>query len=508
MYSSDGYKIYNNELLNLVQDSKLGVDMHNVMVVSGVGQADDTGLLSNNLQKLNHILQLCVSYCQKYNVELSPSKTKLMMISPDKKTVVPFNPITIAGEQIEFVHQAEHVGVLRSTQGNLPNIVQRVAAFKKALGALISCGLARGRRTNPVLSLRILTIYGTPVLMSGLASLVLSNGEVASLDQQFKRTLQNIIKLSTNSPSSLVHFVSGSLPCTAILHIKQITLFGMVCRLQSDPLNVLANQVLLTSSPSSWFTQVRNLMLKYHLPHPLLLLDSPPTKEAFKALVKSKVVDYWEQKLRSEAAFLPSLIYFHPEYMSLTSPHRLWTTAGSNSYEVAKARIQLLFLSSQYPCAKYTRHWSADNPNGICSFSSCSTLNLVESPEHVLLQCPAYTTSREKMILMCLRSREPGVHQILTGFLMSNSAKIMQFLLDCSAIPEVIHLGQFLGEDIYKDLFYLSRTWCFTMHKERMKCLCRLAKCPSTWPAHFAAVTTHSCAQLPSEARPSSCSFA
>ena len=475
VYSSDGYKIYNNELLNLVQASELGVNLHNVMVVSGVGLADDTVLLSNSLQKLNHILELCLSYCQKYNVELSPSKTKLVMISPDKKTVIPFNPITIAEEQINFVQQAEHVGVLRSTEGNMPNIVQRVAAFKKALGALVSCGLAKGRRTNPVLSLRILTIYGTPVLMSGLASLVLTNCEVASLDQQFKRTLQNIIKLSTNSPSSLVHFVSGSLPCTAILHMKQITLFGMVCRLRSDPLNVLAIQVLLTASSSSpsWFTQVRNLMLQYHLPHPLLLLDSPPSKEAFKDLVKSKVLDYWEQKLRSEAAFLPSLVYFHPEYMSLSSPHRLWTTAGRNSYEVAKARIQLLFLSSQYPCAKYTRHWSADNPSGICTFPSCKLLNIVESPEHILLQCPAYTTSREKLIVRCLRCREPKIHQLVSRFLLSNSATMMQFLLDCSAIPEVIKLGQSLGEDAYKDLFYLSRTWCFTIHKDRMKRLCR-----------------------------------
>ena len=110
-------------------------------------------------------------------------------------------------------------------------------------------------------------------------------------------------------------------------------------------------------------------MLQYHLPQPLLLLNSPPTKETFKALVKSKVIDYWEHKLRSKATFLPSLLYFHTEYMSLTSPPRLWTTAGINSYEVARARIQLLLLSSQYPLAKYTRHWSVDNPNGICSFS-------------------------------------------------------------------------------------------------------------------------------------------
>ena len=141
---------------------------------------------------------------------------------------------------------------MRSTSGNMPNIINRVAAFKKAMGAVVSCGLAKGRRTNPAVSLRVLTIYGTPVLMSGLSSLVLSSKEVSCIDQQHKRTLQNIIKLSTNSPSSLVHFVAGSLPGSALLHLRQLSLFGIVCRLTTDPLHHHA--VLTSSSSPSWFS--------------------------------------------------------------------------------------------------------------------------------------------------------------------------------------------------------------------------------------------------------------
>ena len=174
------------------------------------------------------------------------------------------------------------MGVIRASSGNMTNIMNRISAFKKALGAVMACGLAKGRRSNPVASLRILTLYGTPVLMSGLASLVMSAKEVAAVDQQLKRAIQSAIKLPNSSPTSLVYFVSGTLPGTAILHLKQLTLFGMVCRLPGDPLHQLAWHVLLTSSsPSSWFVMVRNLLMQYQLPHPLKLLKDPPEKASF-----------------------------------------------------------------------------------------------------------------------------------------------------------------------------------------------------------------------------------
>ena len=190
--------------------------------------------------------------------------------------------------------------------------------------------------------------------------------------------------------------------------------------------------------------------------------------------MKSKVVDYWENKLRLEASFLPSLPFFNPEYMSLTTTHLLWTSAGHNTYEVSKARIQLLFLSNQYPCAKVTRHWSHENPHGICSYLECQDKNLVESPEHILMSCPAYASARLCHIALSLRVKNKISHRLLFKFLISGSTHLfMQFLLNCSVIPEVIRCAQLGGQNIYDNLFYCSRTWCFAMHRERLIRLCK-----------------------------------
>ena len=192
--SSDCYKLYNNELLNISQQSCLGVDIGGQLVVSAVGQADDTVMMSNSLARLKHLCQLSHGYCQKFNVHLSPSKTKLLMLPSSKKDAHVFhNPIKINDTRVDFVDEAEHVGVLRSTSGNMPHILGRLSSFRKALGSVVSCGLARGHRSNPAASLRILTLYGTPVLMSGMASLVLLDKETATIDQQFKRTLQTFL---------------------------------------------------------------------------------------------------------------------------------------------------------------------------------------------------------------------------------------------------------------------------------------------------------------------------
>ena len=471
--SSDCYKLYNNDCLNQTQQSNLGVELGPSLTISAVGQADDTVLMSNDLHKLNLLLYLAMQYCSKFNVQLSQIKTKLVQITPPRSTAfTPYNPVSMFGKPVEFVDQAEHVGVLRSKEGNLPNLLKRISSFKKAIGSIISCGLARSQRSNPVASLRVLSLYGTPVLMSGLASLVLSSKEVASLDQQLKRTVESLLKLPARTPAPVVYFISGTLPGTATLHLRQLCLLGMISRLPGDPLHQHAEQALLClpKSANSWFYQLKNICMQYDLPHPLLLLKNPYSKEGFKNLVKAKVTDFWEVKLRKETNFLPSLNYFKPEFHSLRSPHRILISAGQKSYEVAKARIQLLFLASKYPCNQNTRHWSPQNPHGFCPFQPCTENEIVESPEHILLHCPVYNPIRQHLYSQCLGLTSPASNQLVMNILHSQSnTNIMQFLLDCSVLPDVIKMAQIYGENIYRDLFYISRTWCFSHHRFRMK---------------------------------------
>ena len=83
---------------------------------------------------MQHLLDLSVEYCDRYQVELSIGKTKLFMFLPpggeseyDKyyKTV---SPIHINNTTIPFKDTAEHVGVTRSVSGNLPHIHDRTSA--------------------------------------------------------------------------------------------------------------------------------------------------------------------------------------------------------------------------------------------------------------------------------------------------------------------------------------------------------------------------------------------
>ena len=108
------------------------------------------------------------------------------------------------------------------------------------------------------MTIKLLNIYGTPVLMSGLGSLVLNPREVNIIDPEYKKTLQNLLKLSASSPASLVYFIAGSLPGATFLPLRQLSLFAMISRLPGDPLHSLAYDMLTKGFiySNSWFTQI------------------------------------------------------------------------------------------------------------------------------------------------------------------------------------------------------------------------------------------------------------
>ena len=176
--SGDYYKLYNNEQLETAQRSELGVNIGSA-VISDVAQADDVLLLARTISDLHLLATLTEKYCQKYRVKLVPSKTKLLVYSKpchsyivDHAKIV--NPITIGGVPVKFTSEAEHVGIIRNIAGNMPNLLNRIASHKKIMGAILSAGLARRHRGNPAAAVRVHNLYCTPVLFSGLASLVLS----------------------------------------------------------------------------------------------------------------------------------------------------------------------------------------------------------------------------------------------------------------------------------------------------------------------------------------------
>ena len=190
--------------------------------------------------------------------------------------------------------------------------------------------------------------------------------------------------------------MAGSLPFPAHLHKRQLTLFGMICRLPNNILHRLAQNILTTypDSIKSWFMQIKKLCFQYNLPHPLLLLTDPPSKAEFKNLVRQNVLDFWQSKLRAAAAPLPSLKYFKPQFMSLSSPHPLWTSCGDNSYELNKACIQAKYLSGRFRTDKLLADFSKEN-SPFCQLHPDSQTE--GDLLHHLVLCPSLASRRDVM---------------------------------------------------------------------------------------------------------------
>ena len=477
--SGELYKIYNNEQLNIAQNSPFGISIGDSNIAA-IGQAYDVVLISTDVYCLSFLLSLTMSYCAKYHVDLSHEKTKLQVYSPAslQKSVdywATTAPLVIDDNFINFVDSAEHVGIVRSISGNQPHILNRISSHKKGLGAVLSSGLARHHRASPAASLQTEKLFGLPVLLSGVSALTLLEAEIDTLAHHYKQTLEGLLKVHKKTPEPFVFFISGSLPLRGLLHLRQLGHFGMICRLENNILNKIARHLLITSpdSSKSWFIQIKDICQQYQLPHPLQLLESPPSKEAFKELTKQKVHKFWETKLRNDAAPLDSLAFFKPQNMSLSTPHPIITSCGSNPYEINKAIIQLKLLSGRYRSDSLLSHFQPSN-QPTCQLK-CDKPEAKGDVHHLLLVCSALTTRRSVLFEFwdSISSKHPACSPIVNTFRSGPQAQLLQFLLDCSALPAVRHLAKIHREDIYILFYKMTRTFCYSIHRERLKLLNR-----------------------------------
>ena len=210
-------------------------------------------------------------------------------------------------------------------------------------------------------------------------------------------------------------------------------------------------------------------------PSPHKLLQDLLLKPKFKTLVRAKVTDYWEQLLRSESSDpkYSSLTYFKPNFMSLSSPHPAWTTAGSSPSRVAMATIQVQMLSGRYRSESLCRYWST-NKGGFCLISPACTVVKEDIP-HILVHCPGLAPVREKLVRFTFDYCKsfPPLTDIITTLCIPKNPNFIQFLLDCSVLPEVILATQVFGSDVLYHLFHVTRTWVYTLHRTRLNLLGR-----------------------------------
>ena len=138
------------------------------------------------------------------------------------------------------------------------------------------------------------------------------------------------------------------------------------------------------------------------------------------------------------------------------------------------ATVQAQMLSGRYRTEALCSHWSK-NKKGVCLLSSeCG--NTIEDLPHILSFCPSLTPARTKLnhyTLQYSSNLPDGIKKILMQHCSPSSSTFINFLLDCTSLPDVISAVQVLDADVLHHLFNISRTWVYVLHRERLKQLGR-----------------------------------
>ena len=145
--------------------------------------------------------------------------------------------------------------------------------------------------------------------------------------------------------------------------------------------------------------------------------------------------------------------------------------------------IRFPWVKCRQPCfladiGQNCSNWSS-NTSGCCQTPSCRDLSLPEDLKHILAECDSLQSTRDSLMAFTRNiSRScPEIKPIVEKYCSLIHPDFIQFLLDCSVLPEVIQAQQQCGSQaILNPLFRITRTWCFCLHKARLKILGRWIK--------------------------------
>ena len=158
--------------------------------------------------------------------------------------------------------------------------------------------------------------------------------------------------------------------------------------------------------------------------------------------------------------------------MGLTRCHPIFWTCGSSPWETDKAITQARLLSGRYRVDALSGHWVPSNREGMCTLPQCWMTDDAHKGtiESFLLFCPSLSNCRASLTLFKadFLAANPDLLPLVTECVTSNP---MQFWLDCSTMPPVISAVQLGGQDLLHPLFKLTRNYCQSLHKERVRLL-------------------------------------
>ena len=155
--SPDLYNIYVDKLIQMLQSSGIGCHISSKFAAA-IFYADDMCILAPSKKGLQTLLNICGSYCERWDIGLNAKKTKNMHFG--KKFDHDFR-LELNGTQIEWVSEWKYLGVVLKS-GTVFNcsITDRVKSFYRSLNGILR---VEGQ-SDDLIMLRLIEAHCLPIL--------------------------------------------------------------------------------------------------------------------------------------------------------------------------------------------------------------------------------------------------------------------------------------------------------------------------------------------------------
>ena len=240
------------------------------------------------------------------------------------------------------------------------------------------------------------------------------------LERCYKKLLKQILSLPETVADPAVYTLTGTIPIEGVVHSRALNLFGSICRLHEESIEkqVARRQLAVKGDKSnSWFIAIKDILLKYDLPMPWLLLDTQPTKFRWKNQIKRKINHYWSEVMKSRAFLYSSLKYLNYEaYRPGTRPLVIQDPNGVK--DVPRIHTKIKMITGTYILQVNRASFNQNQISSTCLL--CKKED--ENTEHFLLHCESLENIRKPIM--------DDILKIYEGLEQDDSSHLLQCILD------------------------------------------------------------------------------
>ena len=452
------YKLYINDLLLLLEDSKIGTSIGTIYIGCPT-VADDLTLSSNDQYDAQSMLDISYNYACRERYIIHPEKSVLLRRIIPRQYKETISDWKLGDAEISLASKATHLGLTRSDVGETQiNVEERISCARRTFYSLTSTGLHGTNGLSPIICFRIYSMYVVPRLLYGLETFVLNKKYITQLESFHISILRIIQSLPQRTAKSITYLLLGARPIEAELHIRSLTFLLNIIRSGNPTLRGIMDRQLCMKeeNSSSWFIYIKKLLHKYNLPSPQVLEEQVPSKDKWKNTVYSAVHKYWNEALIEDCMGKSTIYGCNFHILSIGKQHTIWKSLACNTRDVRRGAVKVRLLTGTYIVQSTVSRFNQYQVDPTCLLCRSAP----EDYLHMIVECGALLKYRKDYMctLKSIIDSECGPRT------WSNFTKddILQLCIDCTVLRSSGVIS--VKESVVCDIERTARNMCYSIH--------------------------------------------